>query len=592
MIDLVEENIEGLANHGGPVDVRPVVFSLQAPLLIRPHQYVDWTIMPLRLSGCLLVHVSNCRYSCSQVSTGLFQRPLTMQSLYPKRLASPMPCFRPDVDYGVSPKQLRMESMPEAPRADVRREKTAIARYRYSRPVMLAVSHALIGTGTTVFDYGCGRGEDLRYLQSVGIDAKGWDPHFSPATSIEPADLVNLGYVLNVIEDPEERRKTLQRAYELAKRVLMVAVRVDRALEMAPHFSDGVLTQIGSFQKLYSQGEFKEYLQDVLNRRPHMAALGIAYVFKDEELESTYLASLVHRRIESSSVQAVEVFSQDSVAQSYISLTATLGRPPIPSEFPDYPLLLDRYGSTARIDRLAQRHSSPAAIEEARERRREDILTYAAMMLLQGLKPVPFRSLPQELQSDIRMLWPSYADVFPEAKKFLFGIGDASTVRCCCETSPVGKKLPDALYVHCSAEEQLPPVLRLLLFAARQVVGDVDYNIAKISSDGRSVSFLSYADFEDNPHPALQHSVRVYLPRAEYTIRNYSSSDNPPILHRKELLVDSLHPMYRVFRALSAEEGRLGLLDNPNIGTRFGWLTLLNENGLAIEDHHIHTLTQ
>ena len=477
--------------------------------------------------------------------------------------------------------------MQPADTTDVRREKTAIVRYRYSRPVMLALSHALIAPGTSVFDYGCGRGEDLRYLQSVGIDAKGWDPHFSPDTAIESADLVNLGYVLNVIEDPEERRSTLQRAYHLAKRVLMVAVRVDRSLETAVQFSDGVLTQIGSFQKLYSQGEFKEYLQDVLGRRPHMAALGIAYVFKDEPLESTYLASLVHRRIDSSTVQALEEFSQDPVAQSYISLTSTLGRPPIPSEFAEYPSLLDRFGSPARIERLTQRHSSPAAIEEARQRRRENILTYAAMMLLQGLKPVPFRSLPQELQSDIRMLWSSYADVFPEAKKFLFGIGDTSTVRRCCESISVGKKLPDALYVHCSAEEQLPAVLRLLLFAARQVVGDVEYNVAKISSDGRSISLLNYENFEGDPHPALLYSVRVYLPRAEYTIRNYSNSVNPPILHRKELLVDTLHPMYRVFRDMSEEEERLGLLGSPNIGTKLGWSALLEENAIAIDDHRV-----
>ena len=482
---------------------------------------------------------------------------------------------------------LKMKTMQPGATTAVRREKTAIVRYRYSRPVMLALSHALIAPGTSVFDYGCGHGEDLRYLQSVGIDAIGWDPHFSPETRIEPADFVNLGYVLNVIEDPDERRKTLQRAYVLAKRVLMVAVRVDRSLETAAQFSDGVLTQIGSFQKLYSQAEFKQYLQDVLGTRPHMAALGIAYVFKDEELESAYLASLVRRRIDSSTLQAVQEFSKDPVAQSYIGLTASLGRPPIPSEFSDYPLLLDRFGSPARIERLAQRHSSPAAIEEAREKRREDILTYAAMMLLQGLKPVPFRSLSQELQYDVRMLWPSYADVFPEAKRFLFGIGDASTVRRCCESSSVGKKLPDALYVHSSAEEQLPAVLRLLLFAARQVVGDVEYNIVKISLDGRAISFLNYKNFEADPHPALLYSMRVYLPRAEYTIRNYSSSDNPPILHRKELFLDPLHPLYREFRRLSVEEEQLGLLGGTDIGNRLGWVALLAEHGVGIESHRL-----
>ena len=480
-----------------------------------------------------------------------------------------------------------MKAMHQAATTDVRREKTAIVRYRYSRPVMLALSHALIAPGISVFDYGCGRGEDLRYLQSVGIDAKGWDPHFAPDAAIESADFVNLGYVLNVIENPEERRKTLQRAYDLAKRVLMVAVRVDRSLDAAVQFSDGFLTQIGSFQKLYTQAELKDYLQDALGRRPHMAALGIAYVFKDEALESTYLASLVHRRIDGSTVQALEDFSKDPVAMSYVGLTTTLGRPPIPSEFADYSSLLERFGSPARIERLAQQYSSPAGIEEARQRRREDILTYAAMMVLQGLKPVPFRSLPRELQSDIRMLWSTYADVFSEARKFLFGIGDPSTVRRCCDASSVGKKLPDALYVHCSAEERLPALLRILLFAARQVVGDVEYNIAKISLDGRSISLLHYVNFEDDPHPALVYSIRVYLPRAEYTIRDYSNSDNPPILHRKELFVESLHPLYPKFQELSAQEERVGLLGGNGIGYRLTWLALLADRGVRIEDHRL-----
>ena len=116
----------------------------------------------------------------------------------------------------------------------------------------------------------------------------------------------------------------------------------------------------------------------------------------------------------------------------------------------------------------------------------------------------------------------------------------------------------------------------------------MEYNIAKISSDGRSISLLNYENFEDDPHPALVYSVRVYLPRAEYTIRNYSTSVNPPILHRKELLVDSLHPMYRVFRDLSDDEEKLGLLGSPSIGTRVGWSTILGENGLVIDGHRIH----
>lgn len=54
----------------------------------------------------------------------------------------------------------------------------------------------------------------------------------------------------------------------------------------------------------------------------------------------------------------------------------------------------------------------------------------------------------------------------------------------------------------------------------------------KLSVDGRKVSLLNYKDFDEAVHPELHHSVRVHLPSASYAIRDYSSSENPPILHR------------------------------------------------------------
>ena len=57
-------------------------------------------------------------------------------------------------------------------------------------------------------------------------------------------------------------------------------------------------------------------------------------------------------------------------------------------------------------------------------------------------------------------------------------------------SAPVGKRLPSDFYLHRSAEESLPALLRVLIFAARQVVGEVDYNIVKFAMDGRKISFL------------------------------------------------------------------------------------------------------
>src|SRR5262245_11844892 len=77
----------------------------------------------------------------------------------------------------------------------VPRYRTALTRDSLSRPIKLAVEDGVLHTGTQVFDYGCGRGDDLRILSSQGIVCAGWDPAFSGSSERREADIVNLGYV-------------------------------------------------------------------------------------------------------------------------------------------------------------------------------------------------------------------------------------------------------------------------------------------------------------------------------------------------------------------------------------------------------------
>ena len=57
-----------------------------------------------------------------------------------------------------------------------------------------------------VLDYGCGQGDDIIALKSAGYNAEGWDPYYRPDPSLlKKADITNLGFVLNVIEDLEDK---------------------------------------------------------------------------------------------------------------------------------------------------------------------------------------------------------------------------------------------------------------------------------------------------------------------------------------------------------------------------------------------------
>jgi DNA phosphorothioation-associated putative methyltransferase len=443
----------------------------------------------------------------------------------------------------------------------------------------------LIARSTAVFDYGCGLGTDLLFLRSRRIKADGWDPYFRPDGKPSSADVVNLGYVLNVIEDPAERADALRRACDLARRLLIVAVRTDQQLEEAEACGDGFCTGRGTFQKLYTPQEFQEYLKTTLRLPLVLARPGIAYVFKDEGLKSWYLANRAFTLRLEYRIDLLEAFTRDRLAGQYVALAARLGRLPLPQEFKAYARLLARFGPAKRLERLGLRAIDRAAYEGSRSERRTDILTYLAMLQLEGLRNPPFRALPASIQADVRSLWRSYGAAAAEAQQLLFSIGSPQEVRAAAADARAGKLLPEDLYVHRSGADELPPLLRLIVFAATRVVGEVPYDVLKISLHGRSVSFLQYPAFDDEAHPALVRSVRVYLPRATYGVREYDPKGNPPILHRKDTLVLPSYSRYREFQRLTAREEALGLLSAPDIGHRREWGSLLAERGLAIRGH-------
>jgi DNA phosphorothioation-associated putative methyltransferase len=90
---------------------------------------------------------------------------------------------------------------------EVERHRTAIKRYDLSKPVKQLLERGLLRKNDTFFDYGCGHGMDIEAMQNFGYTAAGWDPAFRPNHAKTKAPVVNLGYVLNVIEDPKERSK-------------------------------------------------------------------------------------------------------------------------------------------------------------------------------------------------------------------------------------------------------------------------------------------------------------------------------------------------------------------------------------------------
>lgn len=163
----------------------------------------------------------------------------------------------------------------------------ARSRKTPSRPIRDALRDRIIRPGVTVLDYGCGRGDDVRILRELGYEAIGWDPEYCPSPPPKAADVVNFGYVLNVIADPEERAMALSRAYDLASEVLVVSAYVHNGsstkTKIARPHGDGHITGRGQFQKLYYHKELDEYIKARTGRKAERADFGVFYLRKTRQ---------------------------------------------------------------------------------------------------------------------------------------------------------------------------------------------------------------------------------------------------------------------------------------------------------------------
>ena len=83
---------------------------------------------------------------------------------------------------------------------------------------------------------------------------------------------------------------------------------------------------------------------------------------------------------------------------------------------------------------------------------------------------------------------------------------------------------------------------------------------------------------------------RVSLPNTSFSKRDYAGSESPPILHRKEALIDPFHPASEQFAELTRAEEARGLLSRTDIGHKKGWEGALQKARVRIEGHSIIAL--
>lgn len=460
---------------------------------------------------------------------------------------------------------------PEKPAPVVERHKTALVRYELSKPVRSLLEYGLIKPGATFFDYGCGQGTDVIGLRNLGYTTNGWDPVHQPQAPKTEADIVNLGYVLNVIEDPAERLEALVDAFKHARSLLVVSALIQQTVEIdkADRLHDGVLTKRNTFQKYFDQQELQQYIEDALDCTAVPVSLGVFYVFRDPAAQQDFLSARSRRAIDWTQISARlglggppadrwESLYADhqELLEEFWKLAIELGRMPAPEEFSKHTELVQAVGSAKRGMTLLERKGGGEALKRAAEARRNDLLVYLGLANLR--KKVPFGHLSPRLRLDVREFFGSYQRALAQGLELLYAAGDPGEIELACEDLKIGWQDEQALYVHRSLVDQLPPVLRAYVGCATALFGDLSQaDVIKLHKASGKVTFLVYDDFEGKPLPELRARIKVNL-RTRW-IQVFDHSQDQQLLYFKERFLGATHPGRAEMEALSAKLCENGL---------------------------------
>ena len=444
----------------------------------------------------------------------------------------------------------------------VQRHRTALQRYSLSTPMQALFRHGYLDGRGTVFDYGCGRGDDVRILKELGVDVAGWDPHFAARNEKHEADVVNLGFVVNVIEDVRERRAALTGAYALARKVLSVAALIGGRTAFEQHrlFRDGVLTTRGTFQKYFQQQELREYLEETLGREPIAVAPGLFFVFRDDAEEQRFLAARqtqarcpvrlpkaeVEPRVRSdrpARMPRVSRWEQHrELLEDFWGRCLELGRLPKETEYVRLPELRGSLGAPQTVLKKLREERGEASIEAARRARTDDLLVYLALNVFE--RRASFKRLPDSLQRDIAAFWGSYVAAQGEATKLLFSLGKMEVIHeACAAAAAAGIGYLDgdhSLQLHSSLVPRLPAVLRTYVGCASRLYGEVEAaDLVKIHVQSGKLSLMTYDDFAGKPLPRLLERVKIDLRVQRVHFFDYGDSEAIQLMYNKSRYVTS-----------------------------------------------------
>jgi DNA phosphorothioation-associated putative methyltransferase len=435
----------------------------------------------------------------------------------------------------------------------IARYKTAMVRYGFSVPVQCLARFGFLDGTNSFFDYGCGRGDDMRGLSANGIEVAGWDPHYLPEASIQAADIVNLGFVINVIENRDERDEAIKKAHSLARKLLVVSAMLagEDAVAGKP-FGDGILTTRGTFQKYFTQGSLKDYIDEVLDEDAIPVAPGVFFVFTDKDSEQAF--SYGRQQSRRNLLRNVERVRQhkltaserrDKFYEEHKELVdglwdriLLLGREPEADELVESLAVLETFGTLKKAVRFVWGiyHDEQGAFEESRRLRADDIRVYVAKLLFE--KRRQYKDLERGLQRDVKAFFGDYKEATLQARDLLLNLKSVELIySACLYASNEGLGWldhEDALHVQSSHVEQLPALLRAYINCGLVLYGDIStVDLIKIHVRTNKLSLMAYDGFDTDLLPRLKRRIKIDLRSLDFDEFFYGESYPQTYLYRK-----------------------------------------------------------
>ena len=320
-------------------------------------------------------------------------------------------------------------------------------------------------------------------------------------------------------------------------------------------YLDGFLTGRNTFQKYFSQEEFKDYLEKVLDCDPVMIGPGIALVFKDKDAEQRFLASRfrssnVARRLLTTrqsqrvlrphrperirmprTTKAEREFTDLRVLlDSLWSLILDLGRFPEVHEVPNLGTLQEKISLT-RAFRLIRTHYDLELLEKSAKTRSDEVKLFLAS--LQFGKKAPYKNLEPRLRLDVRHFFGDYKNANSQALRLLLDTGNTEIILAACKSAAANGLgwLEDdrSLQVHTSMVERLPTVLRSYISCGMLLWNSIsDIQLIKIHIGSGKLTLLQYDDFENKAVPLLVKRIKVNIRELDLDVFDYQAPQYPP----------------------------------------------------------------